>query len=106
MNDQLAGVSHYPSTALFYGTRVRQRCAWCGYLIIDQDLALTEVLLNEDGSTPEFPTWPMDKWIEVTGHNPKMTSTKDEPFDEVPENGCMRIPIFEDDSAGAGLEPR
>lgn len=37
------------------GRFLRQRCAWCGCIIIDNDLSRMEVALNPDGTVPPPP---------------------------------------------------
>ena len=41
---------------------------WCGAALIDQDLAAVAVQVDEDGSTPPFPTWTPGAWIGVDGN--------------------------------------
>jgi hypothetical protein len=46
------------------GTRRRQRCAWCGYLLIAQDFELTAVPDGQDG---ERATLPERRLVDVDG---------------------------------------
>lgn len=47
---------HLAGPALQITTRVRQRCAWCGAAIVDQDLTLI-ARPTAEAATP-FPIWP------------------------------------------------
>lgn len=45
------------------GTRVRQRCAWCGVVLEDVDLEAVQVLV-EDADKP-YPMWPVGALLAV-----------------------------------------
>ena len=38
-DDEIPGLSHVAGVATQYDNRIRQRCQWCGVVIIDQDLS-------------------------------------------------------------------
>jgi len=46
----------------------RQRCAWCGQLLVDEDLSRMSWTLNEDGTDPGPPgAWPVGELVEIVG---------------------------------------
>lgn len=59
------GTVHIAGFEVQFAERVRQRCAWCGEVLIDQELALIAVAIdptnpNQDTS---FHVWPAGKQI-------------------------------------------
>jgi len=81
----------------------RQRCAWCGQLLVNDDLSRMAWTLNEDGSDPGPPgPWPMGALVEIVG------DSKPEPGEVLGFRG-MRIVEVEDgklpDNACARLDP-
>ena len=46
---------HIAGVAVRVGTLLRQRCAWCGDVLIDLDLVNIAVAPNEDGSPGDGP---------------------------------------------------
>jgi hypothetical protein len=101
-------VTHLAGEAILFDGRQRQRCAWCGYVIEDQDLAHVAVMLNEDGSTPEYPHWPPGAFLRTTTNggftgthivsDEELAYEPDEVCEEhrasvrVPDDCCMRLP--------------
>lgn len=51
----LTTVIHVAGIDIIWEGRQRQRCAWCGALLLDRDLKAMSWLLNEDGSDPGPP---------------------------------------------------
>lgn len=81
-----------------YENHLRQRCAWCYALLIDDDLTMIQVR-TEDLVDGEFipAIWPVGAFIQVEGEFPVMTSVIEvEPHEDgsirVPDNCCMRLP--------------
>lgn len=73
------------------GRRVRQRCSWCGAILLDYDLASMAVAMPDTGEDPESPgTWPIGRLVRVTGTNPRVTTVLDE-SDTLPDDACGRI---------------
>ena len=71
----------------------RQRCAWCGALLQEDDLSRMAWALNEDGSDPGPPSeWPVAEILRIDGNVLRVV-----PKDEWPEEGkvpldcCLRI---------------
>ena len=70
------------------GRWMRQRCAWCGEVLLDYDLARVAVPVGQPGPSP----FEIGKFIEVTSGNPKMSTALDWDSDKLPETACMRFP--------------
>jgi hypothetical protein len=91
--------SHLAAPALHWLTHVRQRCAWCGTILIDQDLTRVAYKINEDEGIGEstyhtIPTWPVDQW---TCRDGAMTFTEDIEMNDqgiikCREDSCMMLP--------------
>jgi hypothetical protein len=67
------------------GQRLRQRCAWCGAILIDYDLTRVAVAVVEGEAT-----WPVGGLVRVTGTFPKVSSLLPN-TDELPDDACGRI---------------
>lgn len=67
------------------GQRLRQRCAWCGAVLIDEDLSRVQVI---EGSGP-FPTFETGELIEVDGNAYVQLNAADHP--KLPANACGRL---------------
>lgn len=53
-------VIHIVGTDVQVGSRRRQRCAWCGAILADEDLSMMGWQLNADGTDPGPPgLWPI-----------------------------------------------
>jgi hypothetical protein len=74
------------------GRYLRQRCAWCGATLIDQDLTLVAVA----GDPAPFPTWPVGDLIRVDGnmtvvvHEFRGLFPGEEPT-KAPDDACLRL---------------
>lgn len=84
----------------------RQRCAWCGQLLVDEDLSKMSWMLNADGTDPGPPgMWPAGEVIEVigdlgSGRFMRIVPESDWP-DSVSDPGEKRLP----DGCCALLDP-
>jgi hypothetical protein len=58
------GVVHIAGLDVQIGTRLRQRCAWCGAVLEDVDLA--NVMVPE-GQNPRPPTWTPGELVVIDG---------------------------------------
>lgn len=58
-------VVHVAGADIAFNDLLRQRCAWCGAILIDQDLKL--VLVPEGTQDRGFPVWPAGSFIGVDG---------------------------------------
>ena len=66
------------------GRRLRQRCAWCGAVLLDYDLSRIAVA-GDEWSPPA--TWPVGRLVRVDG----AMSTALEDTDELPEDACAGV---------------
>jgi hypothetical protein len=72
------------------GQRLRQRCAWCGAILIDYDLTRVAVK-TEPGEDPKPPaTFPPGRLVRVDGSNPKVSLVLDE-TDTLPDDACGHV---------------
>ena len=99
---------HLAGPAITFLTYVRQRCMWCGYVLIDEDLARVSVDIGDDGSVIVFPVWPVEAFIRVRQGEDgsavyevvekELSELADENGEpngniiKVPEDGCMSLP--------------
>jgi len=61
-------VLHLVGVDVQVGSVRRQRCAWCGALLVEDDFSRMAWSLNEDGSDPGPPgPWPVFAVVAVTG---------------------------------------
>ena len=64
---------------VLFGRYLRQRCAWCGLVLVDYDLTLTA---SSDGSAPKG--WPLNALVAVDGPGSwTLPETK-----RLPDNSC------------------
>lgn len=79
----------------FYGHQ-RQRCLWCGALILDQDLKMMAVQLNPDGSADPPGYWEVGAWVacDKGGHAWWTVEPDKEDPNKSPENACVRLDPF------------
>ena len=96
MSDQ--EIIHFPAMMMQFGSVCRQRCAWCGALIQESDLANIGML--ETDRKPERRGKPIEAtelcwWsdlVAVTGTNPVIRSAVEPPPDgKAPERSCMML---------------
>jgi hypothetical protein len=84
------GTVHIAGFEVQFAERIRQRCSWCGEVLIDQELALVTM-----HPWSEFTVWPAGKQILHDGN--LWTVLEDEPGDmpgttNVDLRSCMRLP--------------
>jgi hypothetical protein len=89
-------IIHFPAHMMQFGSICRQRCAWCGALIQERDLA--SIAMLEADRAPKRQGKPIDAteigwWdglVAVSGTNPVMLRAVDDPPDgKAPERSCM-----------------
>lgn len=102
-----SSITHLAGTAITWaGQFLRQRCEWCGAILVDYDLTLTASIVPE-GKTEEQAradgdltpaTWPVGSFVRVDGDFPQvMTTVEAQPSEEdptqtqAPEDSCMRL---------------
>jgi hypothetical protein len=92
----MAGVVHIAGHQVQIGTQLRQRCAWCGALMLDYDLTRTASPCGEDcrehGCQPEHHrpgTWPAGGLVEVDGTTSWTVPHED--GQQLPTNACAQL---------------
>jgi len=82
-------VVHISAQPVKIGGRIRQRCAWCGVVIDDTELAGLAVALAPGETGPaSYPTWPVNVLIARNGN---ATYVVDDDGTTTPENCCARL---------------
>lgn len=99
MADELLSIAHLAGPQISFDGVIRQRCVWCGALIEEREPAnmavkvdetASEEVQQEEANSVGRAGW--EGWVEITGTNPVMKSSVDEPEDgKAPENSCMRL---------------
>jgi hypothetical protein len=74
---------HIAGPHITIGPLLRQRCCWCGYLLIDYDLERIAVPVGQD---PTPATWPHGELVEVDGNVSTLVDHKD--HDPLPPGSC------------------
>lgn len=80
---------HIAGWPVLVGSRLRQRCAWCGAVLIDVDLAGIAVQVDPEHPDPSYPTWEMGALVMVSGN-----ATYIVPGgigDELPRESCGKV---------------
>jgi hypothetical protein len=77
---------HIAGPDIQIGPLLRQRCAWCGAVLLDYDLTRMAVLAGQD---PRPATWPPGELIAVDG--PTSWYVAHEDGDELPAGACARL---------------
>ena len=86
-------VSHLAGTCLTVLDRfVRQRCQWCGEVLVDVDKANTVSPVGTD----EPAEWEANSWVEVDGNSWRAVKNESGKF---PPNSCMARYVFHGFSA-------
>lgn len=101
MTGQDNGTLVHPAGPVMYYTRadgkdlVRQRCMWCGTVLIDADLSRIAAQLNPDGSAPPFATWEAGGMVGVNGGMQWLVWTAEQTqsrhISEMTETCCMTL---------------
>lgn len=76
-------VVHIAGQAVLVGTIVRQRCAWCGAILIDCDTARIAV---SEGQDPSPPTWTRAELVAVDGNASYVVAHEDGA--DLPDGAC------------------
>jgi hypothetical protein len=87
----MAELVHVAGPVVTVNERQRQRCAWCGTLLLDYDLKNIAVQIPDDGSPPPPPaTWPVGAQVAVDGvASWEVLQTKDPLL--LPDNSCVEL---------------
>lgn len=79
-------IVHIAGIDIQVNTRLRQRCAWCGAILIDY--ALDRIAVPE-GQDPRPATWAAGELIEIDGNASWVRSHAD--GEQLPPNACAQI---------------
>ena len=83
------GVIHIASFPILIGGRFqRQRCSWCGAVLVDNDFSLMAVA-GPDDQWVEPATWPPMDLVLIDGNLSAVIAHED--GDELPSNCCARL---------------
>jgi hypothetical protein len=80
-------IVHIAGSHVTVNEYLRQRCAWCGALLIDQDLKLVAVPVDQPPGS--YPTWPAGELVAVLGNAMWIEAHKD--GDPLPDWACARL---------------
>ncbi len=79
--------SHIAGLDVEIGPYLRQRCAWCGTVLLDYDLR--NVAVQTEATDKSVATWPVGEVIRVDGN---MSSVVEhESGNQLPEDSCMNL---------------
>lgn len=79
-------IVHIAGLAATVDARMRQRCAWCGAVLIDYALDRIAVPVGTD---PTPATWPAGELVAVDGHASWIVNHKD--GQPLPEDACAKL---------------
>lgn len=83
----MTGVVHIAGNDLRVGAQLRQRCAWCGAVLIDHDLSTLMVPAGQEDRAPA--TWPVGGLVELDG--PLSVAIAHNDGDRLPTNACAQL---------------
>ena len=79
---------HFAGVDVQVGPLLRQRCSWCGELLIDYNLDRVMVPVGQKGGPS---AWPISALVEVVG---PMSTVVDHPADgQLPAGSCADIEL-------------
>ena len=82
----MTGVCHLAGPVLEVGSQLRQRCGWCGAVLIDVDLARIAVPVGQD---PRPARWEVGGLVEIDG--PMSSRVEHVDGTPVPGNCCAQL---------------
>lgn len=77
---------HFAGMQITVGPKLRQRCAWCGAVLIDYDLENIAVPVGQD---PTPATWPAGALIAVQGV--MSTTVEHQDGERIPAGTCFDL---------------
>jgi len=80
-------ITHIAGVDVQVGTQLRQRCSWCGAVLIDEDLR-NVMVPTEDADKP-FPTWPVGALIRRDGFVTSIVEHEDGA--QLPDDCCGQL---------------
>lgn len=84
-------VIHIAGADIQVGSVLRQRCAWCGALMLDYDLSRVAV---PEGQDPRPATWPPGELIALVGDHRAFSASwvvKHVDGEPLPEGACGKL---------------
>lgn len=84
----MSGVVHIAGPDVRVGDQLRQRCAWCGALLQDYDLARLAVPVGQD-PTPAL--WPVGELVDVDFLSGASWVVSLEEGEALPANACAQL---------------
>lgn len=85
-NIATGAITHIAGAQVQVGSRLRQRCSWCGAVLCDYDLTRIAVPAGQD-PTPGM--WETGRLVEVDGNASWVV--EHEEGAEIPANACARL---------------
>ena len=82
----MAGVVHIAGLEVQVGAQLRQRCGWCGTMLVDYALDRIAVPVGQD---PRPATWPAGGLVEVDGNCSVVLPHED--GQQLPANACGQL---------------
>jgi hypothetical protein len=79
-------ITHVAGAQVQVGSRIRQRCSWCGAVLCDYDL---ERIAVPEGQDPTPAMWETGRLVEVDGSVSVLLEHEDGA--DLPGNACARI---------------
>lgn len=74
------------------GRRLRQRCAWCGAVLLDYDLTRVAVAVEpgQEDEPAKMATYESGRLVRVTGDSPRVFELLDE-TGKLPDDACGNV---------------
>jgi hypothetical protein len=82
----MTAVIHIAGPEIQVGQHLRQRCAWCGAVLLDYALDRVAVPIGQD---PRLATWPVYELVAVDGPGSYVVGHEDGA--ELPEGACGKL---------------
>lgn len=70
------------------GALLRQRCSWCGAVLVDYNLAQVAAPVGQPGRPG---TWPVGALVAVDGAASWVEEARPGPFDGLPDGACANL---------------
>lgn len=89
-------VVHFAGPDVAVDALLRQRCAWCGAVLVDYDLRRVAVPVGQDEKTPG--TWPVGALVQVDG---PMSQLVEPVPGQLPDHACALPDLYQGDDLAA-----
>lgn len=84
------GIIHIAGLDVQVGDQLRQRCSWCGSVILDVDTARVAFQVVEGQEGYKVSTWPVGALIGMNGAVTWVVEHED--GKQLPPNACAQVP--------------